>query len=148
MNRMVHARWLSIVALVFAAACGGADDDDMEDMPGMPGMSADSAAGAGDASAAMRAHMERMSSMRPDSMQAAMPEHRQMVANMLARMNREMSSMNMAADPAWTATVDSIRSDLTSMPNLTADEMAAMMPAHRARVERLMSMHQAMMGQM
>jgi hypothetical protein len=77
-----------------------------------------------------------------------MPQHRQMVANLLAQMNREMSSMNMGADATWTATVDSIRSDLTSLPRMTADEMAATMPAHRARVERLMAMHQAMMGRM
>jgi hypothetical protein len=136
-----------LVALV--TACGS-EDESMQGMEGMPGMSssADSAQGAGDASAAMRAHMEQMGSMMPESMHAAMPEHRQMVANMLAQMNREMSSMNMGADAAWTATVDSIRSDLTSMPNMTADEMAAMMPAHHARVERLMSMHQAMMGRM
>jgi hypothetical protein len=145
---MVNARWLPVVALVLATACGGADDEDMEGMPGMPGMAADSAAGAGDASAAMRAHMERMSAMSPDSMHAAMSEHRQRVANMLAQMNREMASMNMGADAAWTATVDSIRSDLTVMPNMTADQMAAMMPAHRTRIERLMSMHQAMMGRM
>jgi hypothetical protein len=142
-------RALLVGVVAFAGACAGAEDD-MEGMEGMPGMSSapDSSRGTGDASGAMRAHMERMSAMTPDSMHAAMPGHRQMVANMLAQMNREMSSMNMASDAAWTATVDSIRSDLTTMPNTSASEMAAMMPAHRARVGRLMSMHQAMMGRM
>jgi hypothetical protein len=141
-------RALLVGVVAFAGACGGAEDD-MEGMGDMPGMSsaADSSQGA-DASAVMRAHMERMVAMMPDSIHAAMPQHRQMVANMLAQMNREMSSMNMGADASWTATVDSIRSDLTSMPNMSAAEMAAMMPAHRARVERLMTMHQAMMGRM
>lgn len=145
----IIGRALLVGVVAFAGACGGPEDD-MEGMEGMPGMSSetDSSQGTGDAAAAMRAHMERMSAMMPDSMHAAMPGHRQMVANMLAQMNREMSSMNMASDAAWTATMDSIRSDLTTMPNLSAGEMAAMMPAHRARVERLMSMHQAMMGRM
>jgi hypothetical protein len=144
----VIGRALLVGVVAFAGACGGAEED-MEGMEGMPGMSsaADGSQGAA-ASAVMRAHMERMGAMMPDSMHAAMPGHRQRVANMLAQMNREMSSMNMAADTAWTATVDSIRSDLTTMPNLSAEETAAMMPAHRARVERLMSMHQAMMERM
>jgi len=147
MNGIVNARWLVLVVLLVGTACGGSDDADMGDMPGMSSTPAGSG-GAGEDSAGMRAHMERMSSMTADSMLATMPEHRQMVANMLAQMNREMSSMNMGADAAWTATVDSIRSDLTSMPNMTADQLAAMMPAHRARVERLMSMHGTMMGRM
>jgi hypothetical protein len=140
-------RALLVGVVAIAGACGGAEDD-MEGMEGMPGMSSADGSQGTDASVVMRAHMERMSAMMPDSMRAAMPEHRQMVANMLAQMNREMSSMNMGADASWTATVDSIRSDLTSMPNMSAAEMGAMMPAHRARVERLMAMHQAMMGPM
>ena len=149
MKTSVLRRVLLVGVVAFAGACGGPEDD-TEGMEGMPGMSSatDSSQGTGDASAAMRTHLERMSAMTPDSMHAAVPEHRQRVANMLAQMNREMSSMNMASDAAWTATVDSIRSDLTTMPNLSAEETAAMMPAHRARVERLMSMHQAMMERM
>jgi hypothetical protein len=149
MKTSVIRRVLLAGVVAFASGCGGPEDH-TEGMEGMPSMSSanDGSRDAADASGAMRAHMERMSAMMPDSIHAAMPGHRQMVANMLAQMNREMSSMNMAADTAWTATVDSIRSDLTTMPNLSAEETAAMMPAHRARVERLMSMHQAMMGRM
>ncbi|HUF75599.1 MAG TPA: hypothetical protein VMM35_04940, partial [Longimicrobiales bacterium] len=77
-----------------------------------------------------------------------LPTHRQMVANMLSQMNREMSSMNMAGDTAWAAVVDSLRSDLTRMPGMGGAELAALMPAHRERMERLMSMHAAMMGRM
>ncbi len=39
-----------------------------------------------------------------------------MAANMLAQFNREMSQMNMPDDPAWRATVDSLRQDLARMP--------------------------------
>jgi hypothetical protein len=35
--------------------------------------------------------------------------HRQMVANMISQMNREMRDMNAAGDAAWTATIDSVR---------------------------------------
>ncbi len=65
---------------------------------------------------------------------------------MLAQMNREMREMDMAGDEAWTATVDSLRQDLTRMPEMSRDEMAATMPGHRARMNRLMEMHRSMMG--
>jgi hypothetical protein len=61
-------------------------------------------------------------------------------------MNREMRDMNMTTDAAWNAMVDSLRSDLIRMPGMGAAELATLMPAHRERVERLMSMHAAMMG--
>jgi hypothetical protein len=67
---------------------------------------------------------------------------------MLARMNREMRDMNMTADAAWNATVDSLRQDLTRMPELTGSELEAIMPGHRARMMRLMEMHRTMMSEM
>jgi hypothetical protein len=54
----------------------------------------------------------------------------------------------MTADAAWTATVDSLRQDLTRMPDLGGGEIAAMMPAHRARVERLIESHRTMTRRM
>jgi hypothetical protein len=71
-----------------------------------------------------------------------------MVANMLSRMNTDMRSMNMPGDAAWNATVDSLRQDLTRMPDLDAAALKSMMPAHHARMMRLMQMHRDMMGEM
>ena len=135
-----------------ARTSAGAQDGDMEQMEGMPGMET-AAHGQGGAMAAptedpMRAHLDRMAALPADSLVAVLPEHRQMVANMLARMNREMSAMNMPADTAWSATVDSIRGDLTAMPGMDAPSLAAIMPSHRGRVERLMAMHADMMRAM
>ena len=93
----------------------------------------------------MSAHMQVMGRVAPDSMRAMLPMHRQMVANMLSQMNGEMRQMNMASDAAWTATVDSLRQDLVRMPELSAGELKAMMPAHEGRVSRLAAMHAAMM---
>jgi hypothetical protein len=75
-----------------------------------------------------------------------LPIHRQMAANMIAQMNREMGGMNMGADAGWTATVDSLRQDLVRMPEMGGSELQSFVPAHHARLERLMQMHQAMMG--
>jgi hypothetical protein len=96
----------------------------------------------------MQAHLERMATLPADSLTSALPTHRQMVANMLAQMNREMREMAMPADSAWNAVVDSLRSDLTRMPEMGGAELQALMPAHRERVEQLMAMHAAMMRAM
>lgn len=114
-------------------------------MPGMPGPGGMPGMPGGSMMATMQSHMRMMQGMGADSMKAMLPQHRQMVANMLAQMNQEMRRMNMAQDPAWTATVDSIRQDLTTMPSMSASELHAFMPRHGARVMRLVEMHQRMM---
>lgn len=96
----------------------------------------------------MTGHLRMMENAGADSLHAMLPMHRQTTANMLARMNREMRDMNMPADAAWNATVDSLRQDLTRMPELSRSELAGMMPAHRARIMRLMEMHRTMMSGM
>lgn len=146
---------LMTVVIAVGAACGSAAEDgsDAGEMGDMPGMSAPAGGSMGDTMGGgmmetMRMHMEGMTGLPADSLAALLPTHRQMVANMLSQMNREMSDMNMAADASWTATVDSLRADLTSMPRMGADEIAGVMPAHLERVERLISMHGAMMRRM
>jgi hypothetical protein len=51
----------------------------------------------------------------------------------------------MMPDAQWNATADSLRQDLTRMPEMSAQELEAAMPAHNARMQRLMDMHRAMM---
>ena len=117
-------------------------------MAGMPGVSGGQM---GDMMGAammdsMQTHLTMMDSMSADRMKAMLPTHRQMVANMLSRMNSEMRQMNMSPDAAWTATIDSVRQDLTNMPEMSASQLKATMPDHRARVMRLLQAHRAMMG--
>lgn len=113
-------------------------------MPGMAGM-----ATSGDtATDQMRAHMTAMEGASGDSLMRMARMHRQMAANMIARFNREMAQMNMPDDPKWRATLDSVRQDLAGMPELSAEEMERMIPAHHTRVTRLIEMHRAMMANM
>ena len=81
-----------------------------------------------------------------DSLKGMLPTHRQMAADLLAEMGREMRQMNMVAPPEWTAVVDSVRQDLVHMPEMGATELRVAMPAHEARLGRLMQMHQAMIA--
>ena len=96
----------------------------------------------------MDAHLRETEALRPDSLKALLPQHRQRVANLIAELNREMRDMNMTADAAWAVTVDSLRQDLTRMPELAAADLRELMPGHRHRVHSLMAMHRSMMAAM
>ncbi|MDQ6634907.1 MAG: hypothetical protein M3Z10_09150 [Gemmatimonadota bacterium] len=126
-------------AMAGMAGMGG-DSSGMAGMKGMGGMSGMM----GD----MQKQMDAMMKVSPAQMKAMMPAHRQMVANLLASMTADMRKMNMSGDAAWTATIDSVRQDLTTMPELSGKEMGAAMPAHHARMMRLMGMHMRMSKKM
>ena len=124
----------------------------MQGMQGMQGGRMGGMRSAGMMSAgmmdSMQTHMSMMEGMTADRMKGMLPEHRQMVANMLSRMNAEMRQMGMQSDAKWTALTDSVRRDLVRMPDMGAAQLRSAMPAHGARVMRLMQMHSAMLGGM
>jgi hypothetical protein len=109
----------------------------MERMEGMGGMQMQSD---------MMAHMQTMHAMHGDSLMMMMPQHGQMLGNMMTHMDREMQSMNLSPDSLESALADSLRSDLMRMPGMSAPEMEAFMPGHQARVMRMMEMHGSMMS--
>ncbi len=123
---------------------GGAARDSGTSMPGMAGAAA-AATGLADS---MQAHFRAADAMNVDQLKSALPAHRELIANTLSRMNADMRQMNMPADPAWTALVDSIRQDLVHLPDLNGGELKQFMPRHGARVARLVQMHQQMMKNM
>lgn len=129
-------------AAASAAASGGQDTQGMGGMEGMQGMRGGGMMGQ------MQAHMKMMETTNGDSIKAMLPMHRQMTANMISGMDREMKGMNMTGDAAWTATMDSVRQDLANLPEMSAAQLRDFMPAHRGRMMRLMEMHQAMMKDM
>lgn len=145
-----------LIGAVLAGACTGGEEPDnaalsdtepapaqpMEGMDGMAGMQSSAMM------TQMSSHMEQMRAVGADSMMRLMPDYRQMSDNMLSQMNSEMRDMNMEGDARWNATVDSVRQDLARMPELGADELQALMPAHHERMTRLMEMHRTMMAGM
>ena len=141
---------LSACERVENAPGGRPPEEVMPDMEGTDGMSDmhGTSDGSTDMMGRMGDHLLLMQAMSGDSMRAMLATHRQMVANMLAQMNREMRDMNMAGDAAWNATVDSLRTDLAHMPRMDPAELQALMPGHRRRVMRLLEMHRDMMAAM
>lgn len=128
-----------------AKATSTTPDTTMQGMKGMGGVAGMMSAGMMDS---MHAHMQMMDTSSADHIKAMLAPHRQMAANMLSRMNSDMRSMNMSGDAAWNATADSLRQDLTRMPEVSGAELKSMMPRHHARMMRLMQMHRDMMGKM
>lgn len=112
----------------------------MDSMPGMSGMMSDSIM------TGMHSHMQMMDSASAASLQGMWPMHQQMLNDMLSRMDNSMRAMNMPADAAWTAMRDSLRQDLTRMQPMTPDQLKRGLPAHHARVMRMMDLHRRMMG--
>ena len=162
MNRRMKVA--TLIALVSLVACAGGDErgsasmeessgqgmpmggtDSMAAMEGMPGMGA---MASGSMMDQMQSRMAMMRGAGDDSLAAVMPMHRQMLANMIAQMNREMRDMGMAPDQEWEATIDSLRSDLRTMPEMTPTEMRSGMESHHARIDRIIRMHRYMMEQM
>ena len=52
------------------------------------------------------------------------------------------------ADASWNAALDSLRQDRRVMPELSAQALRDMMPAHSTRVRGVIAMHRAMMANM
>jgi hypothetical protein len=142
-----------VFAAVSAAACGAEQEDEtgaMDEMPGMPSEREPGTEMAGgdrmQMMQQMRTHMQYMSGVAADSLMGVMPMHRQMMGQMLEGMDPGTMPMGARSDSVWNATLDSVRNDVTRMERMSAAELREIMPAHRARVERLMSMHDSVMG--
>jgi hypothetical protein len=94
----------------------------------------------------MAAHMHSMDSASVASVRAMLPMHRQMVANMIAQMSSEMRGMKMTAESRWTSLMDSVRSDLVHMPDMSPQQLKTFVPAHHGRLTRLMQLHRDMIA--
>lgn len=152
---------ITAVALTALACSGGADKsaatgadnpatasapDAASGMVGMAGMDQSMASVA--MMESMGAHLQALNGASADSLAAALPAHRQAVANLIAQTNREMRDMGMSGDEQWNATVDSLRQDLVRLPELSGAEVRDLMPMHRDRVMHLIAMHRQMLASM
>lgn len=153
-------RTAAVLVVAALAACGGEEAPEaeteavvvaepaggMEGMQGMEGMGGMQMGGG--MMDQMQTHMQQMEGAGGEQIKANLPQHRQVVANMISQMNREMRDMNMAADSEWNQTIEALRQDLRQMPEMSAQELESFMPEHRGRVMRLMEMHREMMAGM
>lgn len=159
----MRMKWLTLAASLIVMACGGdgeeqgaaadtasanANTTGMRGMQGMQDMQGMNMGASQNMMQEMQSHMQMMEGAQGDSLRNMAVMHRQMAANMLSQMNRDMEQMNMGADVKWNALADSVRQDLTRMPEWSMQEIHATMSAHMGRMRRLMGMHSAMMKNM
>ena len=147
---------ITLLSVPLVTSCDGGEDapepmaeeadSAMAGMEGMEGMGGMRMSGA--MMERMRAHMGQIDGRTGEQMMADLPRHRQMVANMISQMNREMREMDMAADEEWSSTIGALREDLRRLPEMSGEELESFMPDHRKRVMRLMEMHESMMAGM
>lgn len=91
----------------------------------------------------MRAHTQAMQAASVEEANARLPAHGELIENMLAEMTREVERGNARSDPAWTATADSVRRDLTAMSEMLGGALKDFLPEHGRRLNRLMDLHRA-----
>ena len=118
-----------------AGMAGHMDSGGMAGMPmhGMPMMSG------------MRAHIDSMTGMSPQQMQARMAGHQEMMSQIMDEMGADMRGMNMPESPEWTALTDSVKQDLAELPGLSGQQLSSRMRAHADRMRRLITSHEQMM---
>jgi hypothetical protein len=152
---MHTSRWVVLMAALAVAGCKTRDD--------RGGRSADSAGMAGHMDSGgmagmpmrgmqmmsgMRAHMDSMTRMSPQRMQAMMARHQETMSRMMDGMGADMRGMNMPGSPEWTALTDSVKQDLAELPGLSGQQLSNRMRAHADRVRRLITSHEQMMKEM
>ena len=147
-----------MLLLAIVSACGGGTPDDTAGAGGTTGATAGAMAGHDMAGMgnmpgmammdSMTVHMRAMDTASAASLQSMVPMHRQMAANIVSQMNTDMRGMNMQSDPRWTALMDSVRQDLSRLPDVPAEQLKTFMSAHHARLSRLMQSHRDMMTSM
>jgi hypothetical protein len=161
---MTSLRMAALLCTLAVAACGGRAGDKTEGrtasrsdsaggMMGMPGM--DSGKGMGGMGmpmqsmkmmGMMRTHMDSMMHASPQQMRSMMAQHDAMMSQTMDQMGGDMRAMNMGSDAQWSALTDSVKRDLAELPALDGKALADRMRAHAGRVERLLTMHERMMG--
>ena len=157
LSRGISAALLGSTAMFAACqgtnktAAGDVNAGGRHEAGSLEGVSPDSAAGATAFSkmqGALDTDMRTMTGASVDQLPAMMPQHRQLVTTMIARMDQQMQSAHMTLPSAWLATRDSVNQDLMRMPSMSARDVQSMLPGHRARVNRLMQMSRGSMGGM
>ena len=94
----------------------------------------------------MERRLESLEGVSAAQMKTIVPAHAQLVARLLAELDADLRTMNLAPDAAWRALTDSVRRDLTRMPKMEGSELRVFMPDHHRRVDHLMTMHRKLLN--
>jgi hypothetical protein len=93
----------------------------------------------------MQVHLDSLGAMDPAQLAGMMASHQALAGRMMDAMGADMQGRNMKPDAGWSALSDSVRQDLSELPNLSGAALKSRMEEHIGRMQRMMAMHQAMM---
>jgi len=95
-----------------------------------------------EAIALTRAHLQRLDAAGNDSLPALIPVHRENVATLVSRCAAGTSGKSQPADTSWRPIAAELRQDLARLPQLAAQDLAAFMAEHRARILRFLALRE------
>lgn len=149
--------WRGAVLALLVAGCGGGQParDTSEDVesrygnseaPARPTRARPDARQPGDSlMEAMEAHAESLHGATEERLQAVLPEHRARTDTLIAVLEREMKAAGVPPDSVWTATADTVRHELETMPGMSPYQLRNVFPLHVFRIKRLLREHRAQM---
>jgi hypothetical protein len=136
-----------LVLALLATACGGDRQEGGEAARAGEGMQSTQMPSM-DMMPTVRAYLDSIIGAEPGDLPSMVAGHRARIEQMLSAMDQDMTAMDMAADAAWQAAADSVRTDLSAISRLSGEQLVLRMRAHAGRMRRLLQMHERMMGHM
>lgn len=94
----------------------------------------------------VQSQLDSMVHIAPSHMEAIVSRHVLTGSNMLAGMAADLRRAGVSGDASWTATVDSVRQDLTNMRVLTPKQLVPFLHSHVRLVHRLTAQYTALMA--
>jgi hypothetical protein len=144
--RSFALRWAAFACVVVSSgACGAPEQEEVAEsgMEATPSERQPTTATT-DGEQTLQQHMEQISAVPADSLVHVMPQHLEKVGAMLDEL--DPTALGMQSDTVWRATLDSVQTDLGRMRDMRAAELREIMPDHRRRIDRIISMHDSAMG--
>lgn len=85
------------------------------------------------------ADINKISSASAAEQKRLLPAHISAVTGMLDRFETKVRSMHVKVDRDWVAVIDSVRSDVSKMPDMSTEQLHAFLPEHNRRVMRIVA---------
>lgn len=90
--------------------------------------------------------LEEVDTATAGTLRARLPLHAQMLNELLAQYEREMTILDVSGGHSWRATVDSLRTDLMVLQQTSDRELRPVLEAHQGRVGALITHHESMLA--
>jgi hypothetical protein len=94
----------------------------------------------------LRAHLDSISGLTGERLQAARELHGAYIRSLLVQLTADTERLTMVSAD-WQEAMQAVRADWERLPALSTGELEALMPEHLDRVRRLMELHRERMAE-